>query len=64
MRTQHIPDASTKAQVEEIFIRWEKSVATDAIDCSALGQPTARHYFGQAPALFRFFGKISPFVNF
>jgi hypothetical protein len=25
MRTQHTPDASTKAQVEEIFIRLEKT---------------------------------------
>jgi len=37
MRTQHTPDASTNAQVEEIFIRWEKTTAKDAIMMSASG---------------------------
>ena len=37
MRTQHTPDASTNAQVEEIFIRWEKTTAKDAIMKSASG---------------------------
>jgi hypothetical protein len=64
MRTQHTPDASTKAQVEEIFIRWEKSAAKDAVNLPAFGRSTASHYFERAGVLFRFLGIISPFFNF